>query len=589
MATIKTFRTTGPLTYNDIDDNFDNLNSNKIERLVNVNDSEPAVEITQSGAGEALVVNSDDLVVVNGKVGVGTSNPQSTLDVAGTDGISIPSGTRAQRGTKKATFRYNDDEKTWEGFDGRVWNRFPTPLNIQKITCSGYNGIQVFGDGEVYFTSGTTGAWPVYTNGHTSNYISKAGFENFTKIEVPDTSPIIDAGSLGHHSASYILCENGNLYTWGYNSNGQLGLGNTSNVATPTLSTTNVSKVFTSPTNGAYGIDQSKLIIQKTDGYLYGVGYNASGQLGDGTTNTKTTWVQLTAFGQNPKSVWNLGNTYGCIFVQRADGRLFTAGYNGWGQLGDGASSSFGSPKDVTSAWLNNDTSYEVKYISGGFGTVVSAVSSNSSVILFADNGTNTLIKTAGSNSNYELGDGTTTTRTTPITLSFPARVKQLLAFGTFSRAVLLENGNLYTWGYNGQGQLGTTPANVTTPTIVQTNVSYIPLLGAEAHTYSYYSSLFVVKTDGYLYATGYNAYGNLTIGTNSNANSFTKCIIPNGPNNKIKLISMYSTASNGKCFIGIREDNELFGWGYNANYGVRDGASSNDYRTAHNFKINRV
>lgn len=71
MATVKTFRVDGSLSYDEIDDNFDNLNEDKIERIVSVNDASVGLSVTQTGDGQALNVNSGKLVVDSSKVSIG--------------------------------------------------------------------------------------------------------------------------------------------------------------------------------------------------------------------------------------------------------------------------------------------------------------------------------------------------------------------------------------------------------------------------------------------------------------------------------------------------------------------------------------
>lgn len=71
MATVKTFRINGPLSYDDLDNNTDNLNNAKIERVVTVNDSAAAIAITQTGAGAALNVNNGVLNVNSTSVSIG--------------------------------------------------------------------------------------------------------------------------------------------------------------------------------------------------------------------------------------------------------------------------------------------------------------------------------------------------------------------------------------------------------------------------------------------------------------------------------------------------------------------------------------
>jgi hypothetical protein len=96
MATIVTRAGKGSaLTHNEVDANFNNLNNDKVEKsgtdpvVISVNSSSDALRITQTGAGNALVVedstNPDStpfVVGASGNVGIGTSSPGSILTVS---------------------------------------------------------------------------------------------------------------------------------------------------------------------------------------------------------------------------------------------------------------------------------------------------------------------------------------------------------------------------------------------------------------------------------------------------------------------------------------------------------------------------
>ena len=78
------------------------------------------------------------------------------------------------------------------------------------------------------------------------------------------------------------------LWSWGNNSSGQLGLGNTTGVSSPVQvgALTNWSKIS--------GCDSSKLAV-KTDGTMWAWGNNSSGRLGLGDTTNRSSPVQVGA------------------------------------------------------------------------------------------------------------------------------------------------------------------------------------------------------------------------------------------------------------------------------------------------------
>jgi alpha-tubulin suppressor-like RCC1 family protein len=76
---------------------------------------------------------------------------------------------------------------------------------------------------------------------------------------------------------------------------------------------------------------------RKTDGTLWCWGRSFWGQLGDGTTADKSSPVQVTALGTSAVEV-AVGEMYTC--ARKTDGTLWCWGYNFWGQLGDGTTTS---------------------------------------------------------------------------------------------------------------------------------------------------------------------------------------------------------------------------------------------------------
>jgi hypothetical protein len=94
-----------------------------------VNSSSDALRITQTGSGNALLVEdsaSPDatpfVITATGNVGVGTGAPNVKLSVSSTDAILIPVGTSAQRPTGATGYlRYNTTSESFEGHDGTAW------------------------------------------------------------------------------------------------------------------------------------------------------------------------------------------------------------------------------------------------------------------------------------------------------------------------------------------------------------------------------------------------------------------------------------------------------------------------------------
>ena len=117
----------------------------------------------------------------------------------------------------------------------------------------------------------------------------------------------------------------GTLWVWGKNTDGRLGLGDTTPRSLPVQvgSSTDWTKVYAS--------SQSSFAIN-SNGDLYVSGGNASGQLGTGNTNDISSFTQL---GSDAWLDVACGNNH--TVAIKADGTLWTWGDNLLSQLGDGS------------------------------------------------------------------------------------------------------------------------------------------------------------------------------------------------------------------------------------------------------------
>jgi alpha-tubulin suppressor-like RCC1 family protein len=134
------------------------------------------------------------------------------------------------------------------------------------------------------------------------------------------------------------------VWLWGRNQFGQLGDNTTTNKSSPVQTIaggTNWKQV-------AAGAAHSSAI--KTDGTLWTWGQNTDGQLGDNTTTNKSSPVQTIAASTNWKQVSCNGMHTTAI---KTDGTLWTWGQGINAQLGNGVSSSRSSPAQTASSTSN--------------------------------------------------------------------------------------------------------------------------------------------------------------------------------------------------------------------------------------------
>lgn len=117
---------------------------------------------------------------------------------------------------------------------------------------------------------------------------------------------------------------------------------------------------------------------------------------------------------------------------------------------------------------------------------------------------------------------------------------------------VLLKNGSLYAAGANDVGQLGLGPNNQQVWTFTKVNIGPIKMI----HNSIYIYNTLVVLEDGSLYATGYNLYGELGVGTNSPVYTFQPVTIDNdSPISQIKVTDFNSGNGTSAGFVLLEND----------------------------------
>jgi uncharacterized repeat protein (TIGR02543 family) len=381
---------------------------------------------------------------------------------------------------------------------------------------------------------------------------------NSILLNVDETITQVSLGSI-HSSA---LTSNGRLFTWGRNTSGQLGDGTTTQRNSPVEITAGLN-LISGETITQVSLGSSHSSALTSSGRLFTWGYNYYGQLGDGTTTDRNLPTNITArfnlsVGETITQV-SLGISLSSALT--SSGRLFTWGSNSFGQLGDGTTTDRNLPTNIT-ARFNLSVGETIHQVTLG-GAHSSLLTSRGRLFIWGFNtdgrlgvGTTTdrstpteinarfnlnegetialvslgdghssaatstgRLFTWGSNGNGQLGDGTTTQRNSPVEITaglnlISGETITQLSLGGFHSSALTSNGRLFTWGHNRNGQLGdgtTTDRNLPTNITARFNLSVGETITQVSLGNSHSSAL---TSTGRLFTWGMNFYGQLGDGT---------------------------------------------------------------------------
>lgn len=271
-----------------------------------------------------------------------------------------------------------------------------------------------------------------------ATYKSKTSQQQVYTLNVANT--LFDAVSFAADGGffSCAITTAGGVKCWGQNTNGELGNGGTTKSNTP-VDVVGLSGVRAIALGGFHAC----AILDTGDLACWGL--NSKGQLGDGTTTKRLTPVMV-ALGGSKAAAVSAGNEQTCIVTTLGGAKCWGGNTNGL--LGDGTTTVRYTPVDV------QGLSTGIIGISAGY---------THSCALLAD-GTP---KCWGFNSSGQLGDGTLTTRLTPVAVSGLSGVSKLTA-GADSTCALTSTNGVKCWGLNLSGQVGDgTLSNRSTPTQV--------------------------------------------------------------------------------------------------------------------------
>ena len=564
--------------YGQLGDGTTTDRSNPVRVLRSLGGDLSDVVQVSAGIGQTVMLKADGTVWASGRnvwgqLGDGTttdrSNPVQVVDSGGSPLTGV-SGIHA--GGLHTVFLKSDGTvwaagKNGDGQlgDGATINR-SNPVQVVDSGGSPFTGVTRVSTGPyhtVYLKSDGT-VWAAGSN----NY---GQLGDGTTIDRSNPVQVVDSGgnalsdvhavAAGFYHTVYLKTD-GKIWTVGRNGGGQLGDGTTTDRINPV-------RVVDSGGSPFAGVSEIAAwdfhtVFLKSNGTVWATGKNSDGRLGDGTTIDRSNPVQVVDSGGSPVT-GVVGISAGDLHTKylKSDGTLWGTGNNSDGQLGDGTTTNRTNPVQVVD--------------SGGAPiTGVSMVSAGGShtVYLKAD-GT---VMTVGANGSGQLGDGTTTDRSNPVQvvhsastpIPFPQISIKATAAGYYHTVNLKSDGTVWAVGKNSSGQLGDgTTTNRPIPVQVVDSggnplTGVVGISASEAHT-TY------LKSDGTVWATGKNQYGQLGDGTTTDRSNPVQVMDAGGS----PITGVVGIAAGGNHTTFLKSDGTVWAAGRNDYGQLGDGTTT--------------
>ncbi|MCP4108172.1 MAG: choice-of-anchor D domain-containing protein [Desulfobacteraceae bacterium] len=351
----------------------------------------------------------------------------------------------------------------------------------------------------------------------------------FSLVIPLQTALAVDQIIAGGDFHSTALSQDMAVWSWGMNTDGQLGDGTNENRKT------SVQAAVIANANSVHGNGNFTLALK--DKTVWAWGRNTNGQLGDGTNENRNTPVQVpdldriiaVACGENH------------AVALRNDNTVWAWGSNLYGQLGDGTTNDRNTPVQVP-----------------GLDSVVAVACGDNHTIALRSDGT---ILAWGYNNHGQIGDGTTLDKNTPIQVSSIDEFKSIAAGGNHTLAIKKSDGTVWAWGMNTEGQLGDgTNTDKNTPVQVSNLGNVSTVVGGNNHTVA-------LREDGAVWTWGRNNEGQLGDGTYEYSPNRLK--VPG-------LAGVTAIAAGGNHTIVLKGDSTVWTWGDNSHGQLGDGTTIN-------------
>ena len=315
-----------------------------------------------------------------------------------------------------------------------------------------------------------------------------------------------------------------------------------------------------------------------SDGNAYAWGSNMYSQLGNGTTTDQAMPVQVKKPAGAPANFTYVQISAGAShsLAIGSDGYVYAWGNNNHGQLGNNTKSNSSIPVRVYGASNSGEGLKAIQVCAGMWNSMALGI-----------DGT---VFTWGSQARgYDTTSGTTP-QTIPTTVkdsSDPSGVFHAVQISTswsFNLAIG-QDGYVYVWGYNTNGQFGNNTSDGIHTTTVHSTPSRIPNPAYPQDTSRGWKALqvsaggwhaLVIDEENKIWAWGFNRNGQIGNGSSSdyNANPLPKQVRIN-PNDSSTVLKATQVSAGIYHSMAIDTNGSVWAWGQNDNGQVGDGTTN--------------
>lgn len=285
------------------------------------------------------------------------------------------------------------------------------------------------------------------------------------------------------------VSDKGLVYAWGDNTNGQLGTGDKVPSGTPVQVQGLPAEAI--PVKDVAGLANLTGYALGNDGNVYAWGFGENGQLGNGSTVASLTPVKVDLQAKAKQVVTALTAAYALM----EDGSVYAWGLGTEGRLGNGTNGTNGTaptPVQVKGGAQGGD------FLDG-----IVQMAASTSVYVLDEAGT---VYAWGRGKEGGLGNGAKNDSNTPVKVNLPASAGKVtkLAAAVQTGFVVTEGGDVYGWGDNYWGEIGTPYSHhlvldqIPTPRLMQ-GLDTVKVTDINAS----FRTIVVLAEDGALYSWG--------------------------------------------------------------------------------------